>query len=442
MPLFKSNKEKPHLWLVKGAADPSPMPVENRTLSEKNLEPKRRCIQFKEGAKVPEPRADGVSCLSSIPALQPIRSSQNVRIALVGATGLVGRSCASFLANHPEMGYSITHFIGSSLSKDRDLADVSDEKEKKLRSHYGEDFWHSEADVDLSALKDAVVCDIEALLSSGPTSCDVVLSFLAPRLGHLEDEMIHAGFRVVSISPHKRMDYPLIVPVVNGDSVQDRISSLRCVKSPNCCSVGSTVALLPLVDSFTVEQVFITTFQTLSGRGDALYPAEKVVGNVYPIGATEERTEEYISREVSRVFRGHPRGAGLASGEGIHVSAYRVYVQKNHLLDIRVKIKETLPTPSTAAQAFLEAMYSKLKYAGDITVNTEVGEPRPRSHPDCQKVTVGNFSVESLAPPQTGSWVRVSATVDNVGKGAWGNAMDITQQVVAAAVQSSSASRD
>ena len=49
-----------------------------------------------------------------------------------------------------------------------------------------------------------------------------------------------------------------------------------------------------------VEEVFITTFQTLSGRGDALYPAGKVVANVYPIGATEERTEEYIAQEVSR----------------------------------------------------------------------------------------------------------------------------------------------
>jgi aspartate-semialdehyde dehydrogenase len=60
------------------------------------------------------------------------------------------------------------------------------------------------------------------------------------------------------------------------------------------------VALLPLVDTFMVEEVFITTFQTLSGRGDALYPAGKVVANVYPIGATEERTEEYIAQEVSR----------------------------------------------------------------------------------------------------------------------------------------------
>ena len=147
--------------------------------------------------------------------------------------------------------------MGSALSVDKAMADVATEKEGILKAHYGDEFWH--ADEPDASLKDARVCDVDALLAAGPEQCDVVLSFLAPRFGHLEDMMVSAGFRVVSISPHKRMDHPLVVPAVNGGGVG--WSTLRCIKSPNCCSVGSTTALLPLVDMFTVKEVSITTFQ-------------------------------------------------------------------------------------------------------------------------------------------------------------------------------------
>ena len=357
-----------------------------------------------------------------------------VRLALVGATGLVGRACATYLAEHPELGYMVSHFIGSALSKDRSLSEVAGEKEAKLRAHYGETFWDSTTDVSVDALREATVCDVDALMSAGPECCDVVLSFLAPRFGHLEDNMIAAGFRLVSISPHHRMAHPLIVPVVNGNTNGNPLdfSSARCLKSPNCCSVGSSVALLPLVDTFTVQEVFITTFQTLSGRGDALYPAEKVVANVYPIGATEERTEEYIAQEVARVYEKHPRATAL-SKEAMHVSAYRVFVQKNHLLDVRVRVAEALVSTSGSpetSKAMLASIYSQVKYAEDIVVMTEAGQPRPRSHNEPHKVTVGNFDVE--AAPGGGSMIRVSAIVDNVAKGAWGNALEITKRVVKA----------
>ena len=164
----------------------------------------------------------------------------------------------------------------------------------------------------------ATVTDVQALLAAGPSAVDVVLSFLAPRFGHLEDQMLRAGFRLVSISPHARMQHPLIVPFVNGSSVD--FGALRCVKSPNCCSVGASVALRPLVDMFDVQEVFITTFQTLSGRGDALYPPEKVVANVFPIGATEEKTEQYIAQEVARVYQVPP---GQPSGKAEGGSGWR-----------------------------------------------------------------------------------------------------------------------
>lgn len=370
---------------------------------------------------------EAAEALAELPSLLPIDDSKPVRLALIGATGLVGRACAQHIAKHPDMGYTIAFFVGSALSVDKPMAEVASEKEGKLKAHYGDDFWH--ADEPDESLKDALVCDVDALLEAGPQQCDVVLSFLAPRFGHLEDAMVAKGFRVVSISPHKRMDHPLVVPAVNGAGVD--WAGLRCIKSPNCCSVGSTTALLPLVDMFTVKEVSITTFQTLSGRGDALYPAEKVVGNVYPIGATEEKTELYIANEVARIYSTHPKGAHIKP-ESIHVSAYRVYVQKNHLLDVRVKVEETLPLG--CAESMLAAIYGQVKYAGEVVVTTEVGQPRPKSHNEPNKITVGNFQIEPAEGG--GSMIRVSVIVDNVAKGAWGNAIDITTEVVRAVNES------
>jgi len=365
--------------------------------------------------------ADATAEASDLPPLRHIDSSKPVRLALIGATGLVGRACAQHIAQHPEMGYKIAFFVGSALSVDKAMSEVAAEKEGKLKAHYGDEFWQAE-EPDPS-LSEALVCDVDALLAAGPEQCDVVLSFLAPRFGHLEDTMVSAGFRVVSISPHKRMDHPLVVPAVNGTGVE--WSKLRCIKSPNCCSVGSTTALLPLVDMFTVKEISITTFQTLSGRGDALYPAEKVVGNVYPIGATEEKTEIYIANEVARIYSDHPKGKHITP-EAIHVSAYRVYVQKNHLLDVRVKVEETLPLG--CAESMLAAIYGQVKYAGEVVVTTEVGQPRPKSHVEPNKITVGNFDI---SPAEGGgSLIRVSVIVDNVAKGAWGNAIDITTAIV------------
>ena len=79
-----------------------------------------------------------------------------------------------------------------------------------------------------------------------------------------------------------------------------------------------------------MDEVSVTTFQSLSGRGDAKYPGEKVVNNVYPLHGTSESTEALIHEELETVL-----GERVGS---ISVSAYRVSVQRGHLVDVRVKL--------------------------------------------------------------------------------------------------------
>ena len=48
--------------------------------------------------------------------------------------------------------------------------------------------------------------------------------------------------------------------------------------------------------------VNVTTFQSLSGRGDARYDRELVVSNVYPLRLAPEPTERYIGTELELVL--------------------------------------------------------------------------------------------------------------------------------------------
>jgi aspartate-semialdehyde dehydrogenase len=65
--------------------------------------------------------------------------------------------------------------------------------------------------------------------------------------------------------------------------------------------------------------VAVTTFQSLSGRGDAKYPRDAVMGNVYPLHGTVERTGEFQHAELKRMMPGINK---------VSVAAYRVPVQR------------------------------------------------------------------------------------------------------------------
>jgi hypothetical protein len=117
---------------------------------------------------------------------------------------------------------------------------------------------------------------IQTLVSASPER-HIVVSAIAPRLGHIEDSLQAAGFKVFSISPHARTlaANPLVVPEANATVLLETLAARRpsdpfpLVKSPNCVTCGISVVLKAIDDAFGVDSVAVTTFQALSGRGDA-----------------------------------------------------------------------------------------------------------------------------------------------------------------------------
>jgi aspartate-semialdehyde dehydrogenase len=215
------------------------------------------------------------------------------------------------------------------------FSDIWHEKETSLEDHYGKELWEGDRGFP-SALHDVQVVTIDQLIAVG---CRVVISAVAPRLGFLEDKLAAAGITVVSISPYKRQEGALCVLEANHHELSTKLlaalethyttrdehghatstfakqlhhstptadappapSLLPLVKSPNCVCCGTSTVLAGLVSLYgPMTNVSITTFQSLSGRGDSKYPAELVVGNVYPLRSTTEPTESLIGYVTGR----------------------------------------------------------------------------------------------------------------------------------------------
>ena len=281
-------------------------------------------------------------------------------MALIGGTGFVGRSVALSLLHHPQ--FRLGAVVGSASTAGKPFSAVFEKKEDALAEHYGAELWKPQPfPVELLAERvrsveeviDAAALRVDSSSEGGGSDdqppgrvprCPIALSFIAPEHGEVEDQLAAAGIKVFSISPHARFDpgNPLSVPEANPECLRVAVResledpsrcSLSLVKSPNCVTCGVVLALRALEERFgTIEEVAVTTFQSLSGRGDAKYPRDAVLGNVYPLRGTVERTGEYQRRELRRIMPGIER---------VSVAAYRVPVQKGHLVDVRVNFKTT-----------------------------------------------------------------------------------------------------
>ncbi len=160
------------------------------------------------------------------------------RVAVVGATGAVGREILKILA---ERSFPVTDIaaLASGRSVGQDIS-FGDKRVLKVQALDRFDFtgW-----------------DI-GLFSPGAE----VSAIHAPRAAA-------AGCIVIDNTSQFRMepDVPLVVPEVNPDA----LSRIRrgIIANPNCSTIQMVVALKPLHDRFRVRRVVVSTYQSVSGAG-------------------------------------------------------------------------------------------------------------------------------------------------------------------------------
>ena len=165
------------------------------------------------------------------------------RVAVVGATGAVGREMLKTLSERNFPADKV-HALASSKSVGRELS-------------YGEDVTLTVESLDKFDFANADI----ALFSAGG---DISKAF-APKASE-------AGCLVIDNSSAYRMDedVPLIVPEVNPDAIMDVLRSnggRNIIANPNCSTAQLVVALKPLHDAFGVRRVVVSTYQAVSGAG-------------------------------------------------------------------------------------------------------------------------------------------------------------------------------
>jgi aspartate-semialdehyde dehydrogenase len=159
-----------------------------------------------------------------------------MKVAVVGATGLVGTKMLELLA---ERNFPVTELIPV----------ASEKSVGKLISFKGVDYPIVSMQIAIDR-KPAV-----AIFSAGgTTSLEWAPAFAA------------AGITVIDNSSAWRMDpdKKLVVPEVNGSVLT---AADKIIANPNCSTIQMVVALKPLHDRYRIKRVVVSTYQSVTGTG-------------------------------------------------------------------------------------------------------------------------------------------------------------------------------
>jgi aspartate-semialdehyde dehydrogenase len=307
--------------------------------------------------------------------------SSRWKVAILGATGLVGQRFLQLLQNHP--WFEVTTLAASGQSAGQPYREVAN---WMLDTPMPEEF------------ADRVVRETRP----GAVEADFAFSALDSSVaGPIEEEFARHGFPVVSNASAHRMDedVPLLLADVNPEHIamlpeQKRrrgYSSGFLVTNPNCSTAGLVTALKPLEDAFGIESVSVVTLQAASGAGFPGVASMSLLDNVIPfIGGEEEKLETEPRKILGRMQGGMVEHAPLLLSAQVN----RVPVVDGHLESVSVKLRQKAGIADVAA-AFADYTSEPQRFSlpsapkHPLVVRTERDRPQTR----LDRMTSGGMAV-------------------------------------------------
>jgi aspartate-semialdehyde dehydrogenase len=230
------------------------------------------------------------------------------RVAVVGATGAVGREMLKTLAERRFPADEV-----AAIASDRSAgAEVSFGETQVLKVKSLDSFDFHGWDI--------------GLFSPGAA----VSAVHAPRAAA-------AGCVVIDNTSQFRMepDVPLVVPEVNPHHLA-KFARRRIIANPNCSTIQMVVALKPLHDRFKIKRVVVATYQSVSGAGkegmDELFAHTKSVF-VHESGKPEQFTKEIAFNCIPHIDRFMEDGATKEE--------WKMVVETRKILDPDIKVVAT-----------------------------------------------------------------------------------------------------
>jgi aspartate-semialdehyde dehydrogenase len=231
------------------------------------------------------------------------------RVAVVGATGNVGREILNILAERQFPLDEVAAVASARSTGDEiDFGDSGETLRVKNLEHFDFTGW-----------------DI-ALFSAGGD----VSKIHAPRAAQ-------AGCTVIDNSSAFRMDpdVPLIVPEVNADAIGG-YAKKNIIANPNCSTAQLVVALKPLHDAAKIKRVVVATYQSVSGAGkrgmDELFEQSR---NIF-VGDPNE--PEFFTKQIA--FNVIPH-IDVFLDDGSTKEEWKMVVETKKILDPAIKLSAT-----------------------------------------------------------------------------------------------------
>jgi aspartate-semialdehyde dehydrogenase len=324
-----------------------------------------------------------------------------MKVAVVGATGLVGTKMLQVLA---ERNFPVTELVP--VASERSVGKEVEFKGKKYK---------------VVSMNDGIAAKpaVAIFSAGGGTSLE-----WAPKFAE-------AGITVIDNSSAWRMDptKKLVVPEVNADVLtkEDRI-----IANPNCSTIQMVVALQPLHKKYKIKRVVVSTYQSVTGTGkkavDQLFNERKGVEgdmaykyqidlNVIPQidvfldnGYTKE--EMKMVKETCKIMQ----------DDSIRVTAttVRIPVVGGHSESVNVEFANDFD---------LAEVKQLLSNAPGVIVQDEPSEalyPMPLWAHEKDEVFVGRLRRDETQPNTLNMWI----VSDNLRKGAATNAVQIAEYLM------------
>ncbi|MDM1552154.1 aspartate-semialdehyde dehydrogenase [Empedobacter falsenii] len=325
-----------------------------------------------------------------------------MRIAVVGATGMVGRVMLQVLE---ERNFPITEIIP--VASERSIGKTIEYKGKEYK---------------IVSMQDAVEmrADIAIFSAGGETSKQWTPKFA------------EVGTTVIDNSSAWRMDpdRPLIVPEINADilTTNDKI-----IANPNCSTIQLVMVLNPLHKKYGIKRVVVSTYQSVTGTGkDAVEQLNgeiegRDVAKVYPYQIFKNALphcdvfdeETGYTKEELKLTR-EPRKIMRVDEMNITATAVRVPVQGGHSESVNIEFENDFD---------LAEVRKLLAEQEGVTVQDN---PDTNTYPMAfysegkDDVFVGRIRRDLSQPNALNCWI----VADNLRKGAATNAVQIAEYLV------------
>jgi aspartate-semialdehyde dehydrogenase len=325
-----------------------------------------------------------------------------MKVAVVGATGLVGSKMLQVLA---ERNFPVTEIIP--VASERSIGKEVEFKGKKYKVVSAD---------DAIAAKPAV-----AIFSAGgSTSLE-----LAPKFAE-------AGITVIDNSSAWRMDETkkLVVPEINADilTAEDKI-----IANPNCSTIQMVVALNPLHKKYKINRIVVSTYQSVSGTGkkavDQLFNERSGVNDgpmaykyqidLNAIPQIDVFLENGYSKEEMKMVNETKK---IMRDDNILVTAttVRIPVIGGHSESVNVEFENEFD---------VKDVIETLKKAPGVVVQDDLSQqiyPMPLWAHEKDEVFVGRIRRDETRPNTLNLWI----VSDNLRKGAATNAVQIAEYLL------------